>query len=119
MIVRPGDRFDRMRLALGSCSMLPGSNEKRAARQFSQMYFERVSQLGWCYIVVLARRYRRQMPSDLIPSAGEAEAAQTELTQLRAARQAERQAKREARPKRTARRLVDPGMPRLDLAERA
>lgn len=61
-----------MRLALGHVRYLPATAAKRFGRQVSQMPHEKVTYRQWCTIVLMARRFRRQLPEDLVPSDAEA-----------------------------------------------
>lgn len=74
MSEQPGGTRDRMRLALGQCTFLPGSSHKRFARQVSQMYLDKITEKQWRHVIRLAWRYRRQMPAELIPSKDAVEA---------------------------------------------
>jgi hypothetical protein len=65
---------DRMRKALGECTFLPASSHKRFARQVAAMYLDRITEKQWRHVIRLAWRYRRQMPTDLIPSKDAVEA---------------------------------------------
>lgn len=97
IVVEPGDRLDRMRRALADCTMLPGSNQKRVARNLSGATFDRISERGWNYVIVLARKYRRQMPASLIPTEEETAAAQAALREAREAKDAALFQRRNAR----------------------
>jgi hypothetical protein len=67
-------RWDLMRVALGQCTFLPGSAHKRFARNIQHVALENVSEGQRRHVIRLARRYRRQMPSDLVPSKDAVEA---------------------------------------------
>lgn len=69
-----GSPLDRMRLALGQCTFLPGSSHKRFARNVSGMPLDKITPKMWRHVIRLAWRYRRQMPRDLVPSKDAVEA---------------------------------------------
>jgi hypothetical protein len=60
--------FDRMRQALGRCTFLPASSDKRFARSLAVMPADRITERQRRHVIRLAWKYRRQMPRDLVPS---------------------------------------------------
>lgn len=69
-----GSHLDRMRLALGECTFLPGSAHKRFARTVAFIPLDKITPKMWRHVIRLAWRYRRQMPRDLVPSKDAVEA---------------------------------------------
>ena len=68
IVATEGDAFDRMRKALGHCTFLPASSDKRFARQVSVMYLHMITERQKRHVIRFAWKYRRQMPIDLVPS---------------------------------------------------
>lgn len=62
------EKLDRMRVALGQCTFLPGCSHKRFARDIQYVPAEKLTERQRRHLVRLAWRYRRQMPWDLVPS---------------------------------------------------
>lgn len=67
-------RWDLMRVALRGCTFLPGSAHKRFARNIQHVPLEDVTEGQRRCVIRLAQRYRRQMPTDLVPSKDAVEA---------------------------------------------
>lgn len=98
-----------MRQALGYCTFPPGSAAKRIAREVNQMPIENISGPLWDVIVLLAYRFRRQMPPDLVPVSLERDLAQQRLNSSREEKARALDARRAARA--TARQLRLTGFP--------
>lgn len=64
----PRNTFDRMRAALGQCTFLPASSDKRFARSVATMPADKITERQKRHVIRLAWKYRRQMPADLVPS---------------------------------------------------
>jgi hypothetical protein len=62
------DTFDRMRAALGQCTFLPASSDKRFAHSVATMPADKITERQKRHVIRLAWKYRRQMPADLVPS---------------------------------------------------
>ena len=60
--------FDEMRRALGRCTFLPASWDKRFARALAMMPADKITERQRRNVIRLAWKYRRQMPDDLVPS---------------------------------------------------
>ena len=60
--------FDEMRRALGGCTFLPASWDKRFARALAMMPADKITERQRRNVIRLAWKYRRQMPDDLVPS---------------------------------------------------
>lgn len=59
--------LDKTVAALARCSFLPGHPHKRFARDIAARPVEQLSPKQIAYALALAYRYRRQMPTALIP----------------------------------------------------
>lgn len=86
-----------MRQALARCSFLPGSTEKRFARQAAAIPLEKITERQKRFIVQLAYRFRRQMPWDLVPSKDAIEMHNRDVQDELATRYAERERRLAAR----------------------
>lgn len=53
--------------ALGKCTFLPGHPHKRFAYNMHAIPVEKLSEAQIRYVLILAYRYRRQMPEHLVP----------------------------------------------------
>lgn len=62
----------RLATTLGNCSFLPGSSQKRFCRNMAETARlspeHEISLRQRHYMEIMAWRYRRQLPSDLIPA---------------------------------------------------
>lgn len=87
-------------LALGQCSFLPASAQKRFARDIAYVAEhspdKELTPRQWHYLQVMAYRYRRQMPSNLVPAEKPADLPPPEPKPSR--RQAKKVAERERAP---------------------
>lgn len=86
-----------MRFALGACSFPPRTFAKRFAAQVCGTPIAKVSDAEWYTIILLAKRFSRQMLVGTVPSDKEVAFAQGELDKRANARKAELEAKREAK----------------------
>jgi hypothetical protein len=115
MTVTDNARVDQMRRALRACSFPPATAAKRFARQVCEMPIDKVSPAQWLTVVVLAHRFRRQMPDALVPTDGELAVARDLLAKIKAGREADQQARRDARSAKRAERCGAPdAMPLLE-----
>jgi hypothetical protein len=65
-----GGWHDRVRLALARCTFLPASAHQRFSRHIGAMALAAITEAQWAHVMRLAWRYRRQMPSSLVPPHG-------------------------------------------------
>jgi hypothetical protein len=73
---------DRQRVALGQCGFPPFTAAKRFSRQVNEIPVERVSEAQWLTVILLAWRFRRQMPSDLVPDEDDLAHAKSRLAEI-------------------------------------
>lgn len=117
MTERDEDRLDRMRLALRECRFPPYAAAKRFARQVGDMPRDKVSPGQWLTVIVLAYRFQRQMPHDLIPAQSDVHKAKKVLAEAAERKAALRDERRQAREaKRLAKQGVPAEAPLLDFA---
>ena len=89
--------LDKLRRRFVECSFLPGSAHKRFAASIRHRTAAEMSLAQRNLMLILAHRYRRQIPECLVPTAETVALARQALDADRAAKEVERQAKREAR----------------------
>jgi hypothetical protein len=92
------EHFDRMRKALGCCTFVPGSAHKRFARDVSSVELVKITEAQRRQVIRLAWRYRRQMPSDLVPSKDAVDALDRDWNERRARAAATRSPRRKLKP---------------------
>ena len=86
-----------VRIALGRCTFPPAHPHKRFVRQIQHVDATQMSEAQIDLMMLLAYRYRRQMPERLVPSDKIVKMAQENCDERRRLRLAARDAKRSAR----------------------